>query len=159
MTARTVVHATAVVERRFAGVALGVVFAAWADPAQRAEWDLPGDDDWVLVEHAQDFRVGGREKTRFGPKDDPRFWSAGEYLDIVPNVRIVSAGVMHSGPARISTTLCTVEFLREDGGTHLVLTDQSAFLDGAEAPAERWSGWSKILDRLALFLERGGSHH
>ena len=116
-------------------------------------------DDWVLVEHAQNFRVGGREKTRFGPKDDPRFWSAGEYLDIVPNARIVSAGVMHSGPVRISATLCTVEFLREGDGTHLVLTDQSAFLDGAEAPAERRSGWGKILDRLALFVERDGSRH
>jgi uncharacterized protein YndB with AHSA1/START domain len=117
MTARTVVHATTVVERRFSGVALEVVFAAWSDPAQRAQWNLPGGDDWVLIEHTQDFRIGGREKTRFGPKDDPRFWSAGEYLDIVPNARIVSAGVMHAGQVRISATLCTVEFLHEADGT------------------------------------------
>jgi hypothetical protein len=40
-----------------------------------------------------------------------------------------------------------------------VLTDQSAFLDGEEAPGERRSGWGKILDRLALFVARGGSRH
>lgn len=74
------------------------------------------------------------------------------FLDIVLNTRIVSAGTMHDNDVRISTTLCTVEFIADDGGTLLRLTDQSAFLDGRERPDERRSGWGTVLDRLAGFL-------
>jgi uncharacterized protein YndB with AHSA1/START domain len=112
----------------------------------------------VLVELAQDFRVGGRETARFGPRDDPRFWSVGEYLDIVPDARIVSAGTMHSGPVRTSATLLTVELRREGEGTHLVLTDQSVYFEAGEAPSDRRSGWGAILDRLVRFLEGGAPH-
>jgi len=152
------VHATTVVERRFAGVTPPVVFSAWADVAKRAKWDLPGGEDWVLVELAQDFRVGGREKARFGPRENPRFWSVGEYLDIVPDVRIVSAGTMHSEAVRTSATLLTVELRAEGDSTHLVLTDQSVYFAAGEAPTDRRSGWGAILDRLGRFLEGDPNH-
>jgi uncharacterized protein YndB with AHSA1/START domain len=154
MSRANVVHATTVVERRFAMVPPPAVFQAWADAAKRAQWDLPGGDDWVLVELTQDFRVGGRESVRFGPRDDPRYWSAGEYLDIVPDTRIVSAGVMHSGTVRTSATLLTVEMRPDADGTHLVLTDQSVYFDAGEAPSHRRSGWGKVLERQAFFLHR-----
>ena len=146
-----VVHATTVVERRFAA-APAVVFEAWADVDKRARWDLPGGDDWELVELRQDFRIGGRESARFGPKGAATFWSSGEFLDIVDNVRIVSAGTMHDGDRRTSATMCTVEFVTDGTGTRLVLTDQSAFLQG-EAPKDRKSGWGKIVSRLGAFLD------
>ena len=95
MPGRTVQHSTIVVERRY-DVSPARVFAAWANPAERAQWDVPGDD-WEIAEHEQDFRVGGREASRFGPKGNPVYSSEGRYLDIVPNARIVSAGTMHSG--------------------------------------------------------------
>jgi len=63
---RTVQHSTIVVERRY-DASPARVFAAWADAAGRSRWDVPGDD-WELAEHEQDFRVGGREASRFGPK-------------------------------------------------------------------------------------------
>lgn len=55
----------------------------------------------MLAELTSDFRVGGRERSRFGPASDPRFWSEGAYLDIVPGERIISAGAMHDDPATI----------------------------------------------------------
>jgi len=58
---------------------------------------------------------------------------------------------MHENEKRTSVTLCTVEFIAESRGTTLVLTDQSAFFDGAEAPSERRSGWGRS-SRLALYL-------
>ena len=67
----------------------------------------------------------------------------------------MSAGTMHSGDTRISSTLLTIELLRDGDGTQLVLTDQSAFFDGAETPTDRRSGWGEILDRLVRFLGRG----
>jgi uncharacterized protein YndB with AHSA1/START domain len=149
---RTVKHDTIVVERNFRS-SPERVFAAWADPNAHGQWKVPGDD-WELAEFGNDFRVGGREKSCFGPKGDPRYCSDGSYLDIVPNVRIVSAGTMHDGTTRISATLCTVELLAEGTGTRLILTDQSVFFDGRETPSERKSGWGKILDRLVTQMGR-----
>ena len=133
MTERTVQHATIVLERTF-GAAPPRVFAAWADPAARAQWDVPGGG-WQVAEYEQDFRVGAREASRFGPPGDPKFSSEGRYLDIVPDARIVSAGTMRSGETRTSATLCTIELPPEGTGTRLILTDQSALLDGLERPA------------------------
>jgi uncharacterized protein YndB with AHSA1/START domain len=114
---------------------------------------VPGDD-WVVAALEQDFRVGGREASRFGPKGDPIYSSEGHYLDIVPNARIVSAGAMHWGDARTSATLCTIELLAEGAGTRVILTDQSAYLDGRETPSDRTSGWGEILDKLNAYLRR-----
>jgi uncharacterized protein YndB with AHSA1/START domain len=151
MSTRTVVHDTIRLERLLAEVKPSVVFDAWADPALRSQWDNPGDN-FVVTEQTQEFRVGGRQTSRFGPPGDPRYWSDGEFLDIVPNRRIVSAGTMHDGNVTTSVTLFTVEFIAKGDGTLLVLTDQSAFLDAAETPSDRRSGWQTIVDRLTRFL-------
>jgi uncharacterized protein YndB with AHSA1/START domain len=152
MIERTVQHDTIVLDRLF-DASPARVFAAWADPAGRARSYVP-EDDWEMAEHEQDFRVGGREATRFGPKGDPLYSSEGRYLDIVPDARIISAGTMHRGDTRISTTLCTIEVLAEGTGTRLILTDQSAFLDGGEKPSDREGGWGAILDKLDAHLAR-----
>jgi uncharacterized protein YndB with AHSA1/START domain len=155
VTPRTVKHSTIAIERTY-NAPVARVFAAWSDPVERARWDVPGDD-WRVAEHQQDFRVGGREASRFGPIGNPKYSSEGRYLDIVPNVRIVSAGTMHSGEHRTSATLCTVELLAEGARTRLILTDQSAFFDDREAPSDRESGWGTILGRLAEYLEANPS--
>lgn len=156
MPSTAVVHDTIVVERHLP-FAPERVFAAWADAGQRTRWHFPGDADWMLAEFDQDFRVGGHEHARFGPKANPTFHEEGRFLDIVDNERIVSAGTMHKDDVRISVTLCTVEVDADGQGTHLKLTDQSAFLDGRERPEERHSGWGKVLDRLERFLSGTGA--
>ena len=57
---------------------------------------------------------------------------------------IVSAGTMHAGDKRMTTTLCTVEFLADGKGTHLILTDQSAFY-GDEKAYRCKSGFASLL--------------
>jgi uncharacterized protein YndB with AHSA1/START domain len=152
MTERTVQHSTIVLERTY-NVSPARIFAAWSNSAERVQWDVPGHD-WELADHQQDFRVGGRETSRFGPKGDPKHWAEGRYLDIVPDARIVSAGTMHSGDMRTSATLCTIELVANGTGTRLILTDQSAFFDGLEKPADRESGWGSILNKLTAYLKR-----
>lgn len=151
MNTPSVVHDTVAFERRFAA-APAHVFAAWADAEQRASWHFPGGGDWVLIEFGQDFTVGGRSHARFGPKASPNLREEGRFLDIVQDRRIVSAGTMHEDEVRISSTLCTVELTPDGTGTRLKLTDQSAFLDGREAPPDRRSGWGQVLSRLERFL-------
>lgn len=149
-----VVHDTIVLERKYAA-SPSTVFAAFADPAQRARWQVPGDD-WVLESFTQDFRVGGKEESRFGPPGHATLHDLGTFLDIIPDQRIVSAGTMHDNEERISLTLCTIEFIAAGRGTVLKLTDQSAFLDGRETPSDRRQGWGEILDRLTGHLESVG---
>lgn len=143
------VHDTIVFERRYAAP-VAAVWAAFADAEQRARWHFPGED-WELAAFEQDFRVGGQERSRFGPKGQPNLLDIGVFLDIVPGRRIVSAGTMHEDDVRISVTLCTVEFHDEGDATLLKLTDQSAFL-GGETPADRRGGWGRILQRLQAHL-------
>jgi uncharacterized protein YndB with AHSA1/START domain len=53
----------------------------------------------------------------------------------------------------ISVSLTTVELRPDDGGgTDLIFTEQGAFLDGLEDPAEREHGTGPLLDALGAFL-------
>lgn len=146
MSERSVTHATFAVERSYAAPPARV-FAAWADPAAKARWF---GADW---DHELDFRVGGREVST-GKMDGTVFTFDGRYQDIVPDERIVYAYDMHMGEDRISVSLATVELKPEGEGTKLVFTEQGAFLDGLDDPAQRESGTGSLLDALAKELER-----
>jgi hypothetical protein len=69
VTERSVAHATFVVERTY-DAASARVFAAWADPATKARW-FASLEEWGPDEFELDFRVGGREANRGGPKGGP----------------------------------------------------------------------------------------
>ena len=52
-----------------------------------------------------------------------------------------------------SVSLTTVELLPDDNdGTHLILTEHGAFLNGLEDPAEREHGTGLLLDGLEACL-------
>jgi uncharacterized protein YndB with AHSA1/START domain len=53
-----------------------------------------------------------------------------------------------------SISLGTVELLPTEKGTDLILTFQSAFLEGADGPEMRQAGWRGLLDKLAAELAR-----
>jgi len=145
----SVEHGTICLERVYKA-APARVFAAWAEPAARAKWDVPGR--WIITEQTFDFREGGREVKRFGPAGDPRFVAETRYVDIVPEQRIVYAYGMTSRGERISVSLTTVEFSPSAGGTHLVLTEQVTFLDGRDNAINREEGLASMLDKIGLSL-------
>jgi uncharacterized protein YndB with AHSA1/START domain len=100
-----------------------------------------------------DFRVGGRETSRGGPKGGPVHAFDALYYDIVPNERIVFAYDMHLDDLRISVSLATIELKPEGNGTRLILTEQGAYLDGHDKPAMRQSGTEELLDQLGAELQ------
>jgi uncharacterized protein YndB with AHSA1/START domain len=151
MQERSVEHETIVMERTFKA-APARVFAAWASAKARAQWMVP-NDEWVSVEESDDFRVGGREVSRFGPKDDPRFKAEKHYLDIVADRRILMAGTMFAADRPISCSLATVELLSAGRGTRMIYTEQAAFLDGLDSADVRRQGWKINLDKLDALLE------
>lgn len=152
MTERSVEHATFVVERTY-DAPPARVFAAWADPAVKARW-FAGPEEWGPAEFALDFRVGGREISRGGPPGGPVHTYEGRYQDIVPDERIVVAYDMHLDQTRISVSLSTVELKPAGAGTRLTLTEQGAFLDGHDTPAQREGGTGSLLDALGAELRR-----
>jgi uncharacterized protein YndB with AHSA1/START domain len=150
---RSVTHATFVIQREYDS-APATVFGAWSDPKAKADWFV-GPDDWGPNEYALDFRVGGREFNRGGPKGGPIHTYEARYYDIVPNERIIIAYDLHLDERRISVSLATVEFKAEGKGTRLTFTEQGAFLDGYDNAAEREHGTGELLDALGRALKTG----
>lgn len=149
---RSVTHATFVIVRSY-DAPPSMVFEAFADAEAKAAW-FNGPEEWGPDEHALDFRVGGRETTRGGPKGGPVHTYDALYYDIVPNERIVIAYEMHLDDRRLSVSLATIEIKPEGKGSKLTFTEQGAFLDGFDNVADREHGTGEVLDGLGRYLKR-----
>lgn len=157
MEAQSVIHSTFVIERSYPKRP-EVVFSAFADAAKKRRWFAEGHSHEV-EDFTMDFRVGGTERALYRFKEGTPFpgvalSNEGNYQDIVPNKRIVTASTMSLGDKRISSSLVTVELLPTDKGTDLICTHQGAFFEGSDGPKMREAGWQKLLDQLATELAR-----
>jgi uncharacterized protein YndB with AHSA1/START domain len=131
------------------------VFAEFADPVARARWSAPSGDD-VLLYDETDFREGGHDVFRCGPKDDPKFRGETSYLLIIPNQLVVSTEVLSTPGQRLAVALTTLEFEAVDAGTHLKMTVQLISFAGPGMIAGYENGNRSALENLAQHL---GSTH
>ena len=154
MTEPAVVHSTFGFERVYP-VAPPRVFAAWAEPEAKRRWFVDADgEDWETLAFEMDFRVGGRESGRFRHRGAVVHGNDTDYLDIVPDRRIIFTYSMSLDTARTSVSLGTVELLPAPSGTTLSYTEQAAYLDGLDRPEARSGGWNWLLDQLGIELDR-----
>ena len=155
MTLSTVAHETFVIERTY-NVPVAQTFRAWADPTLKARW-FAGSADALGAGYELDFRVGGREVNRGGPPGGPVYTYESQFHDIVPEQRIVYTYEMYADESRVSVSVATVQFRRQEASTELVLTEQAVFLDGQDTVAQREEGTRSLLDALAVIFNGAGS--
>lgn len=149
MAKHSVTHTTFVIERTYEA-SPARVFHAFADPVAKARW-FGGPGDWG-TESTMDFRVGGRETSRGGPKGGTVHSFDARYQDIVPNQRIIYSYDLHLDDRRISVSLATVELTPAGSGTKLTFTEQAAFLDGYDDAGSRERGTIDLVAQLERYL-------
>jgi uncharacterized protein YndB with AHSA1/START domain len=151
MTERSVSHGTFVVRRRYPAHP-AKVFEAWADGTAKEIWMDDPDYKSDGSSYELDFRVGGHERfSGLAPDGAPYSYDA-RYYDIVPGYRIVYSYEMYTADDRMSVSLATVEIVPDQDGTKLTYTEQYAFLDGIDKPADREEGTAWMLDNLGTYL-------
>ena len=157
-------HGTVVVERVL-DVPIASVYGAFADATERARWGSPSDTAAFIYE-AADFRVGGVDLIRCGPKEDPRFCVEARYLDILPERRVVwSETISESRKDRqerdgrqidtpLAANLTTVEFSPQGSRTRVKVTVQVASFVGPAMIENTRDGHSGSLANMARCLEQ-----
>jgi uncharacterized protein YndB with AHSA1/START domain len=150
MSGRSTQHDTFTIERRYPA-APARVFAAFADPVTKARW-FGCAEGWDVAEFTLDFRIGGREVWRVGPRGGTQHRNDTVYHDIVPNERMVWSYTMSLDDTRISVSLATVELAPDGGGTRLTFTEQGVFLDDYDGTRDRERGTHLLLDNLERAL-------
>jgi uncharacterized protein YndB with AHSA1/START domain len=146
----TTLHTTLVFEREIAAP-VERVFAAFADPFERAKWGTPSDGS-ILIYDETDFREGGQDRFRCGSKADPNIHGTTRYLEIVANRRIVSSETVEMNGTRLCASLTTVEFSPEDEKTKLKSTTQLASFIGEDMVKGHKSGTNASLNNLARYF-------
>jgi uncharacterized protein YndB with AHSA1/START domain len=132
-----------------------VVWEAWVDPQQVAQWW--GPRGFTLTTHSKDFRTGGHwSYTMHGP-DGTDYPNTTKYLEVEKFKKMVyDHGANDNSPPMFRVT---VLFSEIDGRTKLEMTMALPTPEAAENTRKfiKKAGGDSTWDRLAEYLEKEGS--
>ena len=125
------------------------IYKAFLDPAAMCKWLPP--NGFTGEVHQMDARVGGTYKmsfTNFGTGSSHSF--GGEYLELVPNEKIVNTDRFDSPdlPGEMTTTVSIKAVMV---GTEVNITQEG--IPDAIPAEECYLGWQESLNLLALLVE------
>lgn len=144
-------HATITLQHSYSAP-LERVFSEFADPVARARWSAPSND--TLTYDEADFRIGGKDVFRCGPRGDPRFRGETRYLDIVPNARVISSETVEAAGQRLAVALTVLDFEPAEEGTKLTVTIYIVSLASPDVIQGYESGNKSALQNLAEYLSK-----
>jgi uncharacterized protein YndB with AHSA1/START domain len=137
----------AVVVRRVIAASAEDLFDAWLDPEALAQWMRPGTINSTVARVEP--RVGGTvEITMQGQSG--LIVHKGVYRHIERPKRLVFTWI--SGPTEFKETLVTVDFVRIDNCTEVVVTHE--LLPESAMPSHR-NGWTSGLEHLEEACQKG----
>jgi uncharacterized protein YndB with AHSA1/START domain len=134
-----------------------VVFTAWTDATQLAQWWGPKGFTAPVCEF--DARVGGKYRIHMRAPDGAIYPMGGEIREIVPPERLVfTNNALDEAGSHIIEGLTTVTFADEGGKTRMTLhTRGTAVVDYAAAYLQGMEiGWMTSIDKLEAFVTRAG---
>jgi uncharacterized protein YndB with AHSA1/START domain len=133
-----------------------LVFKAWIDAAQLAQWWGPKGFTNPVCEI--DARVGGAVRIHMRAPDGSIYPMKGEIREIVPPERLAFTNIaVDEAGNHIIEGFTTVTFVDEGGKTKLTLhTRGSAVVEKAVAYLQGMeTGWAMSIDKLQALLARG----
>ena len=139
----------AVVVRRVIAASAEDLFDAWLDPEALAQWMRPGTINSTVARVEP--RVGGAYEITMQGQSGP-IVHKGVYRVIERPRRLVFTWI--SGPTENQETLVTVDFVRVDKRTEVIVTHEQ--LPEARMPSHR-NGWTSGLEHLDEACQKGSS--
>jgi uncharacterized protein YndB with AHSA1/START domain len=150
----------AVVIERVFNAPIELIWQMWTVPEQFKKWYGPTGFSVPVAE--MDVRVGGKHLICMAsPDGSMKMWTTGEYVDIVPNERlvytdspadengnVVSPSAMGMPEGYPATTEVTVVLEELGERTKMVMTHV-----GHPAKSGAGGGWEQAFDKLAVYIE------
>ena len=152
----------ALVITRLFDAQLALVWKAWTEPEHLMKWW--GPKNFTSPVCKMDFRVGGTYHWCMQSPEGQKFWTTGEFREIVPLERIVYSDSFadekgNAVPASYygmageweMVGVVTVTFKEVNGKTTMTLTHVG--LPSAEMEEMTSAGWNESFDKLAASLK------
>ena len=147
VTADNTLASAAVVVRRVIAASAEDLFDAWLDPEALAQWMRPGTISSTVARVEP--RVGGAYEITMQGQPGP-IVHKGVYRAIERPKRLVFTWI--SGPTENKETLVTVDFVRVDKRTEVIVTHEQ--LPESAMPSHR-NGWTSGLQHLDEACQKG----
>ena len=159
MSDSTMTKDAVVIERTF-DAPVDLIWQMWAQPEHFQKWY--GPQGFTVPVAEMDMRVGGKRLICMAsPDGSMKMWTTGEYMEIVPNERlvytesmadengnVVSPSAMGMPDGYPVTTEVTVLLEDLGGRTKMVMTHAGVPADSGGA-----GGWEQAFDKLADHIE------
>lgn len=120
------------------------------DATQREAWGAPGDE--VLQTIHADTRIGGTERHRCGPADNPEFEVETRWLHLDAPANAVFTEQIEAGGMALGAGLVTYRIEADGTGSNVAITVAVSSFVGPEMIGEFKDGWESgfaSLERVA----------
>lgn len=123
-----------------------LVYSAWTDPNKMMRWFCPANSEVLYAE--SNAKVGGRYRVIMRTPDGEKHTTSGEYLEVIPNEKLVFTWGWESEPGIHSQV--TVTLREHEGQTHLRLFHEQ--LPTEPSRDGHLEGWTGALENLGVAL-------